>query len=73
VTRSGHQLIEHTRVGRRPVGGHLTGARAELQGAAKEPASGRQIPLLRDQDIDNLPERHSCVIRVRAWLDRVEP
>ena len=48
------QLIKHSGVGRCPVGAHLTRARAVVQSAGEEPASGRQIHLLGDQDVDDL-------------------
>ncbi len=40
------QLIEHSWVGRCPVGGHLARAQAALEGAGEKPASGHQIPFL---------------------------
>ncbi len=43
VARGGQQLIEYPRVGRSPVSVHLGWARALLQGASEESASGRQI------------------------------
>jgi hypothetical protein len=54
VARRGQQLIENPRVGRRPISAHLGWAWAVVQGTGKESASGRQIPLLGDQDIDDL-------------------
>jgi hypothetical protein len=54
VARGGQQLIDHPRVGRRTVGVHLGWAWAVLEGAGEEPASGRQIPTLRDEDVDDL-------------------
>jgi hypothetical protein len=41
MARGGQQLIEHSRVGRCPIGGHLARAWAVLEGAGEEPASGR--------------------------------
>ena len=38
-----------------PVGGYLARARAVLEGAREEPAGGCQIPLFRDQHVDDLP------------------
>jgi hypothetical protein len=52
---TGHQLVEHARVGRCPVRGHLGGAGAVLQGASEEPPGGRQIPFLGHEHIDDLP------------------
>jgi len=54
MARGGHHLLEHSRVGRRPVGNHLTRAGAMPQGAGEEPAGRRQVPLLCDEDIDDL-------------------
>jgi hypothetical protein len=54
VTRGRQQLIECPRVGGRPVGAHLSGARTVLKGAGEELAGGRQIPLLGHENIDDL-------------------
>jgi hypothetical protein len=54
VARGGYQLVDHSRVGRCSVGGDLDRARAVLEGAGEEPASGRQIPLLCEEDVDDL-------------------
>jgi hypothetical protein len=54
VARGGYQLLDHSWVGRCPVGGHLGRAWAVIEGANKEPAGGRQVPLLRDQHVDDL-------------------
>jgi DNA-binding CsgD family transcriptional regulator len=51
---SGHQLVEHTRVGRCFVRRHRAGAGAVIESPRKEPASGRQVPLLRHQYVDDL-------------------
>jgi hypothetical protein len=48
------QLVDHSAVGRCPVGAHLARVRAVLQGAGEELVSGRKISLLRDQDVDDL-------------------
>jgi hypothetical protein len=55
VAGSGEQLVEHPRVGRYSISAHFARARAVLQGAGEKPAGGRQIPLLEDQDVDDLP------------------
>ena len=67
MTGGRHQLIEHLRVGSRTVGGDFGRERPVLKGAGKELASGRYIPLLGDQHVDNLselvdhPVRHCCI------------
>ena len=52
----GQQLIEHSRIRGSPVSAHLGRARAVLQRADEELASGREIPFLRDEDVDDLAE-----------------
>ena len=54
VARGGQQLIDHPRVGRRPISAHLSRAWAMLESAGEESVSGRQIPVLRDEDVDDL-------------------
>jgi hypothetical protein len=54
MARRGQQLIEHPRIRGSSVGAHLCWAWAMLKGAGEELASGRQIPLLRDEDVDDL-------------------
>jgi hypothetical protein len=54
VTRGRRQLIEYPRVGRRPISAHLGWAWAVFESTGEEPASGRQIPLLGHQDINDL-------------------
>jgi hypothetical protein len=54
VTRGRYQLLDHPRVGRRPIGGHLGGPWAVLQDTSEEPAGGGQIPFGGDQHIDDL-------------------
>jgi hypothetical protein len=54
MTRGRHQLVEHSRVGQRPIGADLARSWAVLQGAAEKPASGHKVPLLGDQNIDDL-------------------
>jgi hypothetical protein len=54
VTRGRYQLLDHPRVGRRPIGSHLGGPWAVLQDTSEEPAGGGQIPFGRDQHIDDL-------------------
>ena len=60
MLRGGQQLIEHAGVGRCSIGSHLTGPRRVSQSLSEEPAGGRQVPLLRDQDIDDLPDLIHC-------------
>jgi hypothetical protein len=55
VARLGHELVDHTRVRRGPIGGHLGRPSRRAQGPGKELAGSRQIPLRRGQDIDDLP------------------
>ena len=64
VARGGQQLIDHPRVGRRPISAHLGGAWAVLEGAGEEPASGRQIPILRDEDVDDLAILVDCPVKI---------
>ena len=54
VAGGGHQFLDCARVGRRPVGAHLSRAGAVLEGAGEEPAGGRKVPLLGHQDVDDL-------------------
>jgi hypothetical protein len=54
MARRGQQLIEHPRIHESSVGAHPCWAWAMLEGAGEEPASGRQIPILRDDDVDDL-------------------
>ena len=56
MTGSGHQLVEHSRVGSRVISGDLNRRRPVFQGASEESPGGRQIPLLGDQHVDDLPE-----------------
>ena len=56
VARGRQQLIEHSWVGRCPIGGHLGWSWVVIEGAGEKPAGGRQIPLLRDQHVDDLTE-----------------
>jgi hypothetical protein len=51
----GHQLVEHPRVGRGPVGGHLGGSLCRVQGLGEEPSGGRQVPLRGGHNVDDLP------------------
>ena len=55
VPRLGHQLVEHPRIGRGPVGGHLSRPSRRAQGPGKEPSGRRKIPLRRGQNINDLP------------------
>ena len=47
-------LLDHPRVGRCPVRGHLARTWAVLEDPSDEPAGGRQILLFADQDVDDL-------------------
>jgi hypothetical protein len=55
VTRRRQQLIEYPRIGRRSISVDLGRAWTVLEGVGKELASGRQIPFLGDQHVDDLP------------------
>jgi hypothetical protein len=55
VPRLGHELVEHTRVSRGPVGGHLGRPSRRVQCPGEEPAGCRHIPLRRREDINDLP------------------
>ena len=54
MARGRQQLIEHPRIGRRAISAHLDWVWALGEGTGKESASSCQIPLLGDQDIDDL-------------------
>ena len=54
MASSGHQLIEHLRIGRCFVRRHRARVGAVIQSRGKEPASARQVPLLRHQYVDDL-------------------
>ena len=54
--RRAYQLIEHSRVRRHPVGFSPRSVAAVLKRPGQEPARGSQIPLLPDQDVDDLAE-----------------
>jgi hypothetical protein len=69
VAYGGQQLIEHSWVGWCPVGAHLGGASAVLEGASEEPASGRQIPLLGHQYVDDLAVLVDCPIQIHPLPD----
>ena len=56
MTRGRQQLIDHPRIDRCPISGHLARIGAVFEGVGEKPASGRQIPLARDQHIDDLAE-----------------
>lgn len=51
----GYQLIEHPRVGGGAVGGDFGRRRPVLECAGEESAGGRHVPLLGDQNVDDLP------------------
>ena len=56
VAGRGQQLIKHSRIRSSPVGAHLGRSCAVVERLGEEPASGREIPLLRDENIDDLAE-----------------
>jgi hypothetical protein len=51
---SGHQLVKHPRIGRCLVRRHRARMAAVIKSPGKEPTGGRQVPLLRHQDVDDL-------------------
>jgi hypothetical protein len=71
MARHGQQLIDHSRVGGRLMSADLAWAWAVPQGTGEEPASGRQVPLLRDQHVDDLSD-FSAGVTARGG-GRVEP
>ena len=52
----GQQLIEYSWIHRSPVGVHLVRAWTVVERAGEEPASGREIRFLRNEDVDDLTE-----------------
>ena len=56
MTGRRRQLIEHPRVGGRAISGDLDRGRPVVKGAGEESASGGQIPLLGDHDVNDLAE-----------------
>ncbi len=54
VAGGGQQLIEHARIRGSPVGAYLGRAWAVLKRASEKPASSREVPLLCDEDVDDL-------------------
>jgi hypothetical protein len=56
MARHGQQLIDHSRVGGRLMSADLAWAWAVPHGTGEEPASGRQVSLLRDQHVDDLSD-----------------
>jgi hypothetical protein len=73
VTGARQQLIEHPRVGRRPISAHLGWAWAVLQRTGEEPAGGCQIPLLADQDVDDLTELVNSPIQIAPLPRNLAP
>jgi hypothetical protein len=51
---SGHQLVEHTRIGRCFVRRHRARVCAVIESLGKELAGGRQVTILRHQYVDDL-------------------
>src|SRR4051794_4979669 len=56
MTGARHQLVEYPRVGGRVISGDLGRRRPVVQGAGEESPGGRQVPLLGDQHVNDLPE-----------------
>ena len=52
----GQQLIERSRIRGSPVGAHLGRWWAVVERLGEKAVSGREIPFLRDEDIDDLAE-----------------
>jgi hypothetical protein len=50
------QLIEDPQVGRRPVSGHLSQSPSLFEHLSKKLTGSWQVPLLRGEDVDDLPE-----------------
>ncbi len=55
VARLGHERVEHPRVRRGRVGGHLGRPSRRVKGPGEEPSGCRKIPLRRGQDIVTCP------------------
>jgi hypothetical protein len=53
VCRGGDQVVDHPQVRAGLIGGHLHRCRAVGQRPGEEPASGRGVPLLGQQDVDD--------------------
>jgi hypothetical protein len=64
MTCGGRQLIQYPWVSLCLVGRHLGGMCAVAQCADEEPAGGRQIPFLRHQHVDDLPELINRAVQV---------
>src|SRR6185312_11305647 len=56
MTGGRRQLIEHPRVGGRAISGDLDRGRPVIKGTGEESASGGQIPLLGDHDVNDLAD-----------------
>jgi len=56
VDPSNATFREHSWIRGSPVGAHLGRAWTVLECAGEEPASGREIPFRRDEDVDDLAE-----------------
>ena len=55
VAGGGHQLVEHSRVGGGVISDDLTPGRLVVQSAGDKSPGGRQVPLLGDHHVDDLP------------------
>src|SRR5690348_5084908 len=69
MTGGRHQLIEHPRVGGGTISGDLDRGRRVIKGAGKEPTGGRQVSLLGDQHINDLPELVDCPVQIDPSSD----
>jgi hypothetical protein len=56
VAGRGQQILENSRIPRSPVGTHLGRWWTVVERLGEEPASGREIPFLRDEVIDDLED-----------------
>jgi hypothetical protein len=66
MTGSGHQLIKHPRVGGRAISADLDRGRPVIKGAGEESASGGQIPLLGDHNVNDLAELVDRSVQIDA-------
>ncbi len=55
VPGSRDELVEHTRIDRRPVSGDLDRRRAVTEGTSEERPRRLAVTTLRDEDVDHLP------------------
>ena len=64
MTGGGYQLVEHPRVGSRVISDDLHRGRPVVQGAREKSPGGRQVPLLCDQHVDDLPELINSPVQI---------